>query len=159
MQKKELSLPGYEYYEYVFEGGINNLYSFQTWCGVVYEIKFKPSPYIFGEDSVFAPYVYEFSILISYKPEGVIKLASDKLIPNTVVTIFLDFYKNNDNNVCIYICDSSDSKQHVRKRKFDLWFLQFNKGDFIKIDEKFIDRDGTEYPVYEIKESISYPDI
>lgn len=47
----------------------------------------------------------------------------------------------------IYICDSSDFKQHVRKRKFDQWFTQYNQGFFVKVDEQIKDIDGAYYPV------------
>lgn len=33
-------------YSFVFEGGLNNSYVFYTGLGVVYDIQFRPSPYI-----------------------------------------------------------------------------------------------------------------
>lgn len=34
----------------------------------------------------------------------------------------------------IYVCDASDSKELLRKRKFDVWFRQYDDGTIIKID-------------------------
>ncbi len=71
----------------------------------------------------------------------------DDLIATTVAIIFLDFYNHHDENVCFYICDSADGRQHVRKRKFDMWFSQYNRGAFMKIDAVIKDTPGIDYPV------------
>jgi len=136
-----------EFYSYKFLNGINNVYSFITIHGVVYEIRFKPSGYIFKEKPSFAKYIFEFSLQLIYRPEGKIKIASDHRIPKTVLVIFLDFFKRHFENICIYICDSSDSKQFVRKKKFDRWYNDYNIGGFSKLDETFKDRSGNQYPV------------
>jgi hypothetical protein len=34
----------------------------------------------------------------------------------------------------VYVCDSMDSRQYARKRKFDLWFYSYNDGTLIKED-------------------------
>ena len=39
----------------------------------------------------------------------------------------------------MYICDSSDSKQSARKRKFDNWVQLFKGNEFFKIDAEIID--------------------
>lgn len=135
-----------DYYSFRFIGGGNNAYSFVTAYGVIYEVRFKPTGYIFG-DAPFAPYVFEFSLLMTYKPAERIKIASDLQIPKTVISILIDFFKEESKLVSLYICDSSDFKQLVRKRKFDRWFLDYNNGDYIKSDQKLVDRDGTEFPV------------
>lgn len=33
----------------------------------------------------------------------------------------------------IYVCDSSDGKELLRKRKFDQWFKKYDDGSIIKI--------------------------
>lgn len=118
-------------YEFSFEGGENNSYLFQIVAGIIYEIKFKCSQYLFKSE-VLSYFIYEFSLAVLHKPVNYINLP-DKLIAPTVVNIFLDFYQRfHDDNITIYICDSSDFRQHVRKRKFDQWFNEFNAGAFIK---------------------------
>lgn len=146
MQPKELPFQSSEFYSFRFLGGTNNVYTFITAYNVVYEVRFKPTGYLF-EDAPFAPHVFEFSLLLLQKPEAAVKITTDVIIPNTVVVIFLHFFQRQLENICIYICDSSDFKQHVRKKKFDRWFAEYNNGDYLKIDEKLVDADGTEFPV------------
>ena len=143
MKKEEYIFQGYEF---SFENGADNSYIFQIVAGIIYEIKFKPSPYLFS-NALFANYTYEFSLALIYKPPDYINLP-DILLAPTVINIFLDFYNRFDNNnITVYICDSLDYKQHVRKRKFDTWFNEYNKGMFVKLDEEIKDTDGIEYPV------------
>lgn len=147
MQLKELPFKNEEFYSFKFLGGINNVYSLITIHEVVYEIRFKPSGYIFKEQPPFAKYVFEFSLLMVHRPEGKMKIASDHRIPKTVFVIFLDFFKRHFENICIYICDSSDSKQFVRKKKFDRWYNDYNTGGFSKLDEVLKDSSENQYPV------------
>jgi hypothetical protein len=144
MQKEELSFQKNSY-AFEFAGGNNNIYLFETASGIQYEVQFKPSPYIFDKAELFASFIYEFVLLVRENANPIIE--SDKRVPFTIVHIILDFYKNNDNNVCIYICDSSDGKQLARARKFNYWFSYFNEGGFIQMTEVFKDRDGTIYPI------------
>ena len=37
-------------------------------------------------------------------------------------------------NAVIYVCDSSDGRELLRKRKFDFWFRKYDDGTIIKID-------------------------
>ena len=146
MQKKELLFPEkFESYEYKFEEKQYDTYSFQTVNGVVYDVVFKPSPYIFNEDAIYAPYLFE--LLLAVQESKAAKLESDEKIPFTIVSILLDFYNRNDNNVCVYICDSSEGKQLARARKFNYWFSYFNEGGFIQMTEVFKDSDGIKYPI------------
>ena len=59
----------------------------------------------------------------------------DERIGITVSKIISDYLIKNENAV-IYICDSSDYKEHIRKRKFDSWFKKSDDGTIIKIDRK-----------------------
>lgn len=126
MPKEESLYPEkFEQYEFELEDENQNLYSFQTSNGALYNVRFKPSPYVFGEESIFAPYLYELIVELAgneLPPKG-----KDKLMPFTVYAIFLDFYKRNgEANICLYICDSSDGRQMVRARKFVYWFRLLN---------------------------------
>ena len=145
-EKKEFSLN--DHYPFQFVDNAVPHYVFQTDTGVRYEVKFKPSFYIFPSSFPFFDAVFEFSIILAYKPPGNPKIASDQYIPITVATIFADFYTRfNNSSITIYICDSSDYKQHMRKRKFDRWFDEFNDGSFVKINQEIKDIDGKKYPV------------
>ncbi len=57
----------------------------------------------------------------------------DPRIAATVALIVRKFLKNISNGV-IYICDSGDKKEHIRKRKFDSWFKKHDEGSIIKAD-------------------------
>lgn len=147
MQKKELLYldPKLKYEFAKSKDGANHICRFETVRGIIYTVIFKPSSYIFGEQQPYASLLFEFSILAKFSgPESYVR---DDLIAPTVVAIFLDFYNSHDENISFYICDSSDGKQHVRKRKSDMWFDEYNRGAFIKIDSDIKDAEGTKYPV------------
>ncbi len=147
MPQKELLLNDDEFYSFKFTGGINNVYNFITINDVFYEVRFKPSGYIFPQPSVFAKYIFEFALILVSHPNDQTKTPSDRRIPKTVFLIFLNFFERCSDNICVYICDSSDSKQFVRKKKFDQWYNDFNTGGFSKLDETFFDSSGGRYPV------------
>ena len=143
MQKEE-SL--FQAYNFDYKGGQNNGYTFQTVAGISYLITFKPTTYLFGEESIFSPNTFEFSIIVLMNSTGK-NPPLDKAIPPTIAAIFADFYENATDTIAIYICDSSDERQLLRKRKFDQWF-EFYKGQlFVKIDAGFKENDGSIYPV------------
>lgn len=58
MQQEELSSPNQKY-DFQFLNGEENTYSFQTRNEFVYEVLFRPTPYLFGESSLYADLVYE----------------------------------------------------------------------------------------------------
>ncbi len=134
-----------DHYVYQKTEGASSVYFFKTAFEVEYKVIFKSSPYIFGEEQPYADLLYEFSLLAKFTNAH--SFNRDELIAPTIATIFLDFYNAANQNVCFYICDSSDSRQHVRKRKFDTWFNEYNHGTFLKLDAMINDIDGTQYPV------------
>jgi len=109
-------------------------------------VKFKPTPYLFGEESVFAPYTFEFSIVVAESPTDK-SPAFDDRTSYTIATIFTDFYQRSSELITIYICDSSDGRQLIRQRKFNYWFYFFVNDDFVKYDDVIRDVDGQKYPV------------
>ncbi len=134
-------------YQFLYEGGNQNSYYFETEIGLIYEIRFKPTPYLFGNEMQdIRESVFEFGILLQFNPNS--KLPSeDKEIGATVVAIFIDFYSRIGNAISIYICDSSDGREFIRKRKFDSWFSEFNNDVFLKIDEVILDNNDKKFPV------------
>jgi intracellular sulfur oxidation DsrE/DsrF family protein len=133
-------------YNFEFVGGINNSFTIVTKSDVIYEIKFKPSNYLLVEDNLENELVFEFVIEVLYKPENV-ALTLDKYIGTTINQIFHEFYNFFNESVTVYICDSSDGRQFVRKRKFDNWFEEFNNNSFIKVDDIVLDSEQNSYPV------------
>lgn len=135
------------YYNFLIEGGENNVYSFETKLGVIYDIKFKPSSYLLGnEKSIFADYIFEFIIELVYNPlERNPPL--DKLISKTIAEIINHFYLSKNQSICIYICDSSDGRQDVRHKKFHNWFYENKSFGLVKIDEFITDSNGKIFPL------------
>lgn len=134
-------------YPFLFDGGTNNSYFFETELEVVYEIKFRSSDYLLGDQK--APYahlIFEFIIEIVHNPLGK-NPPLDKLVSTTISDIIKDFYFKQEQSVCIYICDSSDGKQELRRRKFDNWFYTHNQFGLVKIDEHIRDSKGIYYPI------------
>jgi Family of unknown function (DUF6169) len=131
-------------YEFIFEGGINNIHSFVTDNKISYEIKFKESNYVFIEKFNFPYSAFEFVIDLVYLPVG-IKPTLDPKIPFTIAAIFVDFFKKNNENIVIYICDSSDNRQNSRRRKFNQWLQLFKEIDIVTAETEIIDKDGTIY--------------
>lgn len=146
MNPNQIPLPdGLDFYPFFKKEGPREEYVFVTSFKIEYTIKFKPSSYIFGEDKPYARLLYEFSILAQFHgPESYVR---DDKIAVTVVAIFISFYNHKSENISFYICDSSDSRQHVRKRKFDGWFDEYNRGAFFKLEGVIKDREGIQYPV------------
>lgn len=135
------------HYNFLFTGNSDNSYIFETDFSIVYDVKFKPSSYLFdGIDTHIANQVYESIIGIVYKPTTA-KAPLDKRIGSTIAHIFNDFFSKNSNSISIYICDSSDKKQEVRMKKFNQWFYEFHDSTFIKIDEKLIDTEKNSFPI------------
>jgi Family of unknown function (DUF6169) len=143
MQKEELLS---QRYNHRFIGGEKNAFSFETVHKVTYEVTFKSSPYIFSEDSDFAQYTFEFSIVLVNNPSEKNPPPDAKIGP-TIAAIFTDFYENSPRTIAIYICDSSDGRQLLRQRKFNDWFNYYKGQRFLKLDAEFKETNGTQYPV------------
>jgi hypothetical protein len=133
-------------YEFTFIAGKNNSYIFETKNGIVYEIKFKPSPYLLGEKENYSNLIHEFVIDVAINLSGK-NPPFDPKVSNTVAEIFKDFFVKNTFNVCIYICDTSDGKQEIRRRKFDDWFYKYQTESFFKLDEVLVDVNNNRFPI------------
>ncbi|GAB3687686.1 hypothetical protein GCM10027592_01560 [Spirosoma flavus] len=132
-------------HDFSFGGGPTNSYYFANGLGIIYEIMFKPSGYLFPDNPEFNSDVYEFAIRIE---ENILNIdpPSDPLLPPTIAAVFRDFFSR-EGAVVVYICDSSDGRQAVRFRKFNSWYSYFEgRGTtLMKIDLEFEDQGD---PVY-----------
>lgn len=126
------------HYDFFFLGGVNESYVFVTENEVYYEAKFKQSNYLFRGLKEFDIDVFEFVIDVAI-PSKVGKLPSDSKIPETISLLIRDFFNKSSQNAILYICDSSDSRQAARKRKFDKWVEYFKGDEFIKVDSEILD--------------------
>ncbi len=127
----------------MFGGGPTNSYFFVTQHGLIYEVKFKPSDYLFADYPTFHDAVFELVIEVAESTSGQ-RIPPDSLIAATIARIFLEFFQDR-NRVIVYICDSSDARESARYRKFNSWFEQFQVNLFLKVDVHLTDRTSTIY--------------
>lgn len=110
-------------------------FSFTSKAETSYLCYFIPYDYLFSAYPLIAPFIYSFNIDVEKGKSKEQPL--DERIGITVSKIIIDFLAKNENAV-IYICDSSDYREHIRKRKFENWFKKSDNGSIIKIDRKII---------------------
>ena len=139
MKNEELESLGYDF---EFGGGFFNSYIFQTDNEIIYEIKFKPTDYLFGGDSIFNSFTFELVIELKTTDK---RPPLDRLIPTTIASIFEDFFNRNTYNIVVYLYESSDSRQDARRRKFDSWFDYFKERKYNKFEMVLSDSSGQLY--------------
>ncbi len=110
-------------------------YSFTSVAGTSYLCYFIPYDYLFANYPLIAPYIYSFNLDVEKGKSKEQPL--DIRIGITVAKIIKEYLHDNDNAV-VYVCDSSDYREHLRKRKFDNWFKKNDDGSIIKIDRKIV---------------------
>ncbi|SEM16913.1 hypothetical protein SAMN05216436_102119 [bacterium A37T11] len=116
---------------YLLEEKDKLTYQLVTDQGITYLIYFLDYSNMFEENPLIASYVFTLNIDVV---DGDIKNAlQDERIRVTVSEVLRLFFEEID-NVAIYICDSMDSRQLARKRKFDFWFWKYNDGSIFKED-------------------------
>lgn len=131
-------------YSYDFIGGENNSYAFVTKIGIAYEIKFKPSDYINLFDAEVSKYIFEFIIKVAINETGK-NPPLDVNVSETIAAIFQEFILKHNNNIAIYICDSSDGRQELRQKKFNEWYDKYNDATFAKMNEVLFDSKGNRF--------------
>lgn len=94
-------------------------YIFTTDKGIIYSISFSEEYEIGGCMS------YQFSIDNIGKSHG----SYDGKIKSTIIAIIEDFFVENQ-DVLLYICDTSDNREAARNRLFLRWFEQYSPGKF-----------------------------
>ncbi|MBD2756414.1 DUF6169 family protein [Spirosoma validum] len=130
-------------YEFEYVGGASNSYVFETTNEVTYQVKFKPTPYLFVNFPKLGEQVYELVIELVYRPTAD-KLRADPAIGPTVLAICRDFFANKE-RILLYICETADARHLARVRKFDAWFREFTTSKFLKLDIQFPDTNGLTY--------------
>lgn len=114
-----------------------NTFLFKTRYGRFYEIKFKPTPYLFSDAPEYADDVYELSIITI--GQGAMKTPPDPAIAWTVFAIGQAFAEWLGHPIFLFICDTCDGKQAVRARTFTRWFTEIGNPYILKIDGSFPD--------------------
>ena len=120
-----------------------NTFLFETAHAASYEVRFKPSGYLFPDEPSLEPHVYELIIALLDNPSGQ-SPPNDPLLPPTIAYVLSQFLAQNE-RVIVYICDSSDGRGAARQRKFYGWFEAYKGVLFSKMDNKLLDHSGAYY--------------
>lgn len=94
---------------------------FHTQTNVVYYVSFKQDMEIAGLDS------YQF--IIERKSE---KQGYDADVKESIIAIINEFFAQN-NDILLYICDTSDGREAIRNRLFIRWFMESDIDNMLEI--------------------------
>lgn len=120
---------------YALQANPDGSVSFLTSSGVRYTAEFTDASYHFDDDLVKANGVAEFC----FGPDaGQVSSAHDPRIELTLIYI-LQTYFANSGSVLLYVCESLDGRQRVRKRVFNRWFKQYGFSEYDKYDFELVD--------------------
>jgi Family of unknown function (DUF6169) len=108
------------------------LYSFTTVVGCLYHCYFYDFSSPFSDYPELAPKVFGFNLELKFKPAELKTIPLDKRIAVTVTNIIKTFLREKE-NVVVYICDNSDSREKARFHKFYHWFKEYNDGSIIQL--------------------------
>ncbi len=118
-------------YEFELVNEQTNEYVFLTDSGLSYDVAFIKTETYFQSTELFINRAFE--LIIQPSKNQVVRPLKDSRIPITVAFIFEDFFKNHE-KIVVFSCDTTDSKQAARHRKFNDWFVRFNDETFLKLD-------------------------
>ncbi len=140
MQKEERPLSGYRVDN---DSSEPNVFIFETVNSIIYEVRFKPSGYIFENDPEIQPFVFEISIVVLENPTGKGPPGAS-LVPPTIARIFGNFFEQHE-RVVVYVCDTSDKRGSVRQRKFENWFSYYKGVSYAQFNDTLVDDAGVPY--------------
>ncbi len=129
-------------FSYAFDSDEPNSYVFRTINQVLYEVRFRPSGYIFEHDPDLQPFVFEISIIVIDNPSGK-RPPTDSMVSSTIALIFGRFFEQH-HRVVVYICDTSDRRGYARHRKFTSWLERY-KSNYMQVSDSLTDKDGVVY--------------
>jgi hypothetical protein len=132
-----------QYYAFYSETVEYTYYFFKTSNGIIYEVSFRPTPYLFETSYPFAENVFESVIKVIEKSSKTL-VPFDKKVKRTIAEIFYHFFSDKQ-RIIVYICDTADARHLARARKFGLWFEKFKTTQFMKVDASIIDEMGVIY--------------
>ena len=122
---------------------MSRYFVFETLNAIIYEVKFKPSGYIFSHDPAIQQFVFEISISVLENPLGK-SPPSDPLVPPTIARIFGIFFEQHE-RIVVYVCDTSDQRGNVRQRKFMSWFSYYKGLEYTQFTDTIVDEAGIPY--------------
>jgi hypothetical protein len=109
----------------------DNYFEFKTANGAVYLCYFLSYSEYFKNYKEIAGNIFSFNVdIVQGSKTGI---SSDERIGRTIIEIVKGFLAGLENAV-VYVCDTSDGKELLRKRKFDQWFRKYDDGTIIKVN-------------------------
>ncbi len=123
--------PASSSYNFVFAGGVNHTYLFESRFGASYEVRFKPGPELV-DDAAFGDYIFELVIALVGNPYAPKLPPVDAQMSSTIARIVAHFLSTRE-QVVVYVCDDADSRSDARRKLFDGWFRRFSQKLFIKM--------------------------
>lgn len=109
----------------------NCYFEFTTANGTVYLCYFISYSEYFKDYKEIAGNIFSFNVeIIHGRKSGI---SSDERVGRTIIEIVKDFLSGLENAV-VYVCDASDGRELLHKRKFDQWFRKYDDGTIIKIN-------------------------
>lgn len=127
----------------------DTVFVFHTKSNVVYYISFVEDMEIVGLQS------YQF--IIERKTE---KQGYDADVKAVIIAIIKDFFAQN-NDILLYICDTSDGRESMRNRLFIRWFKETDKENLfeIKTTDAVVEGEGMFFAIIFKKSNPRYADI
>ena len=107
---------------------------FITDHGLVYEVGFTED-YTFMEENLYQFFISELTGN-HYAPDPKIK--------STIWAVLQEFFLQNE-NVVIYICDTTDGKQAIRNRLFQKWYNEFEEKEDYTFMTGMAEYEGVSY--------------
>ena len=122
---------------------------FHTQANVVYYVSFKEDMEIAGLDS------YQF--IIERKSE---KQGYDAEVKESIIAIINEFFAQN-NDILLYICDTSDGREAIRNRLFVRWFKETDTDNVfeIKTADAIVEGEGMFFAIIFKKSNPKYTEI
>lgn len=122
---------------------------FHTHTNVVYYVSFKEDMEIAGLDS------YQF--IIERKSE---KQGYDAEVKDSIIAIINEFFAQN-NDILLYICDTSDGREATRNRLFIRWFKETDIDNLfeIKTADAIVEGEGMFFAIIFKKSNPRYTEI
>lgn len=122
---------------------------FHTKANVVYYVSFKEDMEIAGLDS------YQF--IIERKSE---KQGYDVEVKDSIIAIIKEFFAQN-NDILLYICDTSDGREAIRNRLFVRWFKETDSDSLfeIKTADAIVEGEGMFFAIIFKKSNPRYMEI
>lgn len=107
-------------------------YEFLTENKIRYRASFTDASGYFPKNPEFSHQVRGFGFQI---PDvHATQIPPDPRVGATISYLALQYFEQNPEGILFFIHDSSDGKEHGRKKKFDIWYRKLSTGQLLKKD-------------------------